>query len=138
MLEKMATEGILMTRFHTASACSPTRSMLFSGIDNHRTGLGQMAEHMRAFGDYFKGRPGYKGYFIWRVAALSGILEEAGYDTIMAGKWHLGLTRELAPCSRGFQQTLVSRQVRATTMHTNLNLMTMVFGFLFFVPKATG
>lgn len=29
-----------MTNFHTASACSPTRSMLFSGTDNHIAGLG--------------------------------------------------------------------------------------------------
>lgn len=104
VLENLAKEGIRMTNFHTASACSPTRSMLFSGTDNHIAGLGQMAEHMRAFGDYFKGKPGYEGYLNWRVAALSEILEDAGYDTIMSGKWHLGLSRELAPCSRGFQK----------------------------------
>jgi arylsulfatase len=39
-LEKLAKEGIRMTNFHTASACSPTRSMLFSGTDNHIAGLG--------------------------------------------------------------------------------------------------
>lgn len=39
-LTKMASEGIRMTNFHTASACSPTRSMLFSGTDNHIAGLG--------------------------------------------------------------------------------------------------
>ena len=44
-LHKLATEsGIRLTDFHTASACSPTRSMLLSGTDNHIAGLGQMAE----------------------------------------------------------------------------------------------
>ncbi|CAG9990583.1 unnamed protein product [Clonostachys byssicola] len=104
VLEKLASEGIRMTNFHTASACSPTRSMLFSGTDNHIAGLGQMAEHMRAFGDYFKGKPGYEGYLNWRVAALSEILQDSGYHTIISGKWHLGLTKELAPCSRGFDK----------------------------------
>ncbi|KAJ0300521.1 hypothetical protein COL5a_006794 [Colletotrichum fioriniae] len=101
-LEKLAKDGIRMTNFHTASACSPTRSMLFSGTDNHIAGLGQMAEHMRRFGDYFKDKPGYEGYLNWRVAALSEILQDSGYHTIISGKWHLGLTKELAPCNRGF------------------------------------
>ncbi|KAJ9639277.1 hypothetical protein H2204_003888 [Knufia peltigerae] len=104
VLSKMAEEGIRMTNFHTASACSPTRSMLFSGTDNHIAGLGQMAEYMRPHAVHFKGIPGYEGYLNWRVAALSEILEDGGYHTIMSGKWHLGLTQELAPASRGFQK----------------------------------
>lgn len=42
-LMKMAQDGIRMTNFHTASACSPTRSMLFSGTDNHIAGLGMFS-----------------------------------------------------------------------------------------------
>ena len=46
-LDRLARDGgIRMTNFHTASACSPTRSMLLSGTDNHIAGLGQMAEAM--------------------------------------------------------------------------------------------
>lgn len=43
-LSKLAGEGIRMTNFHTASACSPTRSMLFSGTDNHIAGLGMSTD----------------------------------------------------------------------------------------------
>ncbi|TDZ22549.1 putative sulfatase [Colletotrichum orbiculare MAFF 240422] len=85
VLEKLAKDGIRMTNLHTASACSPTRSMLFSGTDSQIAGLGQMFEHMRRFGDYFKDRPGYEGYLNWRVA-LSEILQDTGYHTIMSGK----------------------------------------------------
>ncbi|KAF5525332.1 putative sulfatase [Colletotrichum aenigma] len=105
VLKKLSKDGIRMTNFHTASACSPTRSMLFSGTDNHIAGLGRMMEHMRHFGDYFKDKPGYEGYLNWRVAALSEILQDNGYHTIMSGKWHLGLSKELAPCSRGFTKS---------------------------------
>lgn len=44
VLEKLAKDGIRMTNFHTASACSPTRSMLFSGTDNHIAGLGRASQ----------------------------------------------------------------------------------------------
>lgn len=46
-----------------------------------------MAEHMARFGDYFKDKPGYEGYLNWRVAALSEILQDNGYHTIISGKW---------------------------------------------------
>ncbi|KAF5013969.1 hypothetical protein FDECE_57 [Fusarium decemcellulare] len=103
-LDALAREGLRMTNFHTASACSPTRSMLFSGTDNHIAGLGCMWEHMQMRKDYFKGQPGYEGYLNHRVAALPEILSDGGYHTILSGKWHLGLTKEFAPCSRGFKK----------------------------------
>lgn len=85
-LDRMSKTGIRLTNFHTASACSPTRSMLFSGTDNHIAGLGQMAEHM-AHAEVYKDKPGYEGYLNFRVAALSEILQDDGYHTIMSGKW---------------------------------------------------
>jgi arylsulfatase len=86
-LDHLSQTGVRLTNFHTASACSPTRSMLFSGTDNHIAGLGQMTEHMARFMDKYKNRPGYEGYLNFRVAALSEILQDAGYHTIMSGKW---------------------------------------------------
>lgn len=42
-LDAIALEGLRLTNFHTASTCSPTRSMLLSGTDHHLAGLGSMA-----------------------------------------------------------------------------------------------
>lgn len=85
-LDALAGEGLRLTGFHTASACSPTRSMLFSGTDHHLAGLGQMGE-TAAREPLFAGKPGYEGVLNQRVAALSEILADAGYETFMSGKW---------------------------------------------------
>ena len=42
-LDALARQGLVLTGFHTAPTCSPTRSMLLSGTDNHLAGLGNMA-----------------------------------------------------------------------------------------------
>jgi arylsulfatase A-like enzyme len=86
-LDRIAKEGVRLTNFHTASACSPTRSMLMSGTDNHIAGLGQMAEHMMPRAIY-EGVAGYEGYLNFRVAAMPEIMQDGGYHTMMAGKWY--------------------------------------------------
>ncbi|KAH7026649.1 putative arylsulfatase [Microdochium trichocladiopsis] len=100
-LDRLASEGLVLTGFHTAPACSPTRAMLLSGTDNHIAGLGQMAEFMARRPEY-KGKPGYEGYLNFRVACAAEILQDAGYHTMISGKWHLGLKKELSPSARGF------------------------------------
>ncbi|CAI4220264.1 unnamed protein product [Parascedosporium putredinis] len=88
-LERLANTGVRLTNFHTAPACSPTRSMLLSGTDHHIAGLGQLIEHMAQNPKVFEGRPGYEGYLNFRVAALSEILQDAGYHTMLSGKWQV-------------------------------------------------
>ncbi|RDW57176.1 arylsulfatase-4 [Coleophoma cylindrospora] len=104
-LDRLAKDGLRMTDFHTAAACSPTRAMLFSGTDNHIAGLGQMAEFLVKNKEEFKDKPGYEGFLNFRIAAMPEILQDAGYLTIFSGKWHLGMTAETSPSSRGFTKS---------------------------------
>ncbi|WP_313804513.1 arylsulfatase [Sphingobium sp.] len=106
-LDRLATSGIRFTGFHTAPTCSPTRSMLLSGTDNHRAGLGTMAE-MQAPNQI--GKPGHEGYLRPDIAALPEILSAGGYRTLFSGKWHLGLTPEQDPHARGFQHSFALLQ----------------------------
>ena len=101
-LDALALGGLRLTDFHVAPTCSPTRSMLLTGTDHHIAGIGAMAE---AIAPEQIGQPGYEGYLNERVVALPELLREAGYQTLMAGKWHLGLKPELAPHARGFERS---------------------------------
>lgn len=106
-LDRLALAGIRLTGFHTAPTCSPTRSMLLSGTDNHLAGLGTMAELIRP---NQKDQPGYEGYLRNDVATLAERLSGGGYRTLFSGKWHLGLTPEQDPHARGFQRSFALLQ----------------------------
>ncbi|MFT5501553.1 MAG: arylsulfatase A-like enzyme, partial [Woeseiaceae bacterium] len=84
------------------ATCSPSRSVLLSGMDNHLAGMGTMGEIHTA---EMEGHPGYVGYLNFEVAALPEVLLADGYHTYMAGKWHLGDEKETTPHARGFEQT---------------------------------
>ena len=101
-LDSLAKSGIRFTDFHTSVACSPTRSMLLSGTDNHLAGMGTQGE--ATFPNQV-GKPGYEGHLNDRVVSIATLLRDAGYSTAMAGKWHLGEQIENDPFNRGFQKT---------------------------------
>ncbi len=101
-LDHLAQEGLRLSNFHVLPSCSPTRSVLMSGTDNHVAGMGTMGEFVTS---ETEGHPGYEGYLNFQVAALPEVLKAGGYHTYMAGKWHLGHDEETSPFARGFEQT---------------------------------
>jgi len=102
-LDALAATGVRFTQFDASATCSPSRSMLLTGADNHVAGVGNMAEFTAP---NQKGEPGYEGYLSDRVAPISSLLQAAGYDTYMAGKWHMGEEPEHWPAARGFARDL--------------------------------
>lgn len=100
-IDALARSGMLFTDFHTSASCSPARSMMFTGTDNHLAGLGSMGETITP---NQKGKPGYEGYLNQQVVSLPTLLRDAGYFTAMAGKWHLGEEPDQDPSQRGFQK----------------------------------
>lgn len=100
-LDSLAKDGVRFTNFYTQASCSPTRSMLLSGVDTHLNGLGSMDEWTAP---NQMGKPGYEGYLNNRVATLPQLLKDSGYHTYMVGKWHLGKSPEQIPATRGFER----------------------------------
>ena len=101
-LDALAREGLIFTNFHVGATCSPTRSLLLTGVDNHRNGLGNMHEFLS---EEQTGQPGYEGYLNKNVVTIANLMRDAGYSTYMAGKWHLGADEGYRPHDRGFDQT---------------------------------
>lgn len=117
-IDQLAMAGVRLTNYHASPQCAPTRSMLMSGSDNHKAGMGAMfgSRYMEEdFGD----RWGYETQLHPRVAALPERLGDAGYHTYMAGKWHLGMSDELSPSAKGFERSFGLLDGAASHMEIN-------------------
>lgn len=101
-LDSLAASGVQLTNFQAMPACSPTRAALLTGADPHQVGLGNMAEETAPNQE---GKKGYEGYLNDRAVTIASLLRDAGYDTYLTGKWHLGKTEQTGPDQRGFEHS---------------------------------
>lgn len=103
-LDALARRGVRFSNFHVAAECSPTRAMLMTGVDSHRTGVGAMRETVPR--EHY-GRPGYLTVLNQNVVTMSSLLQDGGYRTYAVGKWHVGKEPHNLPDKRGFDRSLV-------------------------------
>jgi len=101
-LDRLAENGLRFTQFYNSARCCPTRASLLTGLYPHQAGIGLMA----GAGGYDElGLPGYLGYLNRNCVTIAGVLGKAGYNTLMTGKWHLGIEeKERWPLQRGFDK----------------------------------
>lgn len=102
-LSALARQGISFSNYHTAASCAPSRAMLLTGVDSHRNGVPNIPE---AIPPEQRRHANYQGTLGHNVVTLATLLQDAGYHTYMAGKWHLGKTPALLPSRRGFERTV--------------------------------
>ena len=90
-IDKLANGGAILESHYVQPVCSPTRSALMTGRYATRTGV------------YTIVRPHAKWGLPLQERTLANALHEAGYETAITGKWHLGeFDRAYLPTSRGF------------------------------------
>lgn len=103
-LDHLARNGLRFSNFHTTASCAPTRAMLLTGVDSHRAGVANISEALTPEQAH---SPFYRGTLNHNVVTIATLLKDAGYNTSLAGKWHLGYADEsLLPINRGFEQTV--------------------------------
>ncbi len=90
-IDKLASDGIVFTNgYSSAYVCAPTRAGLLTGRYQQRFG-------------FYRAPDSRKGMPLTEIT-LADVLKKDGYHTGAFGKWHLGLTKEYHPCSRGFDE----------------------------------
>ncbi len=99
-IDRLAAGGIRFSRFYNAARCCPTRASLLTGLHPHQAGMGGMVSQP----DSPKPPGPYQGYLNDRCVTIAEVLREAGYHTLMSGKWHVGEGRPHWPVDRGFER----------------------------------
>lgn len=89
-LDQLAREGLELTQHYVAPVCSPTRTGLMTGRCWSRFGV-TSPQNDRALP--------------WDTITLPRALKSVGYDTCIAGKWHLGSLPEWGPNHFGFDHS---------------------------------
>ena len=79
-IDKLASDGLRYTNFHTCALCSPSRASIAAGRNHHSIGLGSHALSAMGF-------PGYNGFVPPQAAPAAKILQEDGFTTYALGKW---------------------------------------------------
>ena len=102
-LSALADQGLIFTNYHTGPNCAPSRAMLLTGVDSHLAGVPNIPEMIAP---EQRVHPNYQGVLGDDVVTVATLLEDAGYNTYMAGKWHLGMEPRKLPNRRGFQRSV--------------------------------
>jgi arylsulfatase/uncharacterized sulfatase len=102
-LSALAEQGLSFTNYHTAANCAPARAMLLTGVDSHLAGVPNIPEMLAP---QQRVHANYQGVLGDDVVTVATLLEDAGYHTYMAGKWHLGMEPHKRPSRRGFARTM--------------------------------
>ncbi len=128
-IDSLAVEGVQFTNGYSAcGTCAPSRAALMSGryptrfgfeftptppgmlkmiarMARGRTGGPQLISHFDEKGD--QELPFQEMGMPTEEITLAETLREAGYHTVHIGKWHLGLSKGMAPIDQGFHESLL-------------------------------
>jgi arylsulfatase A-like enzyme len=104
-IDRIASDGVRFTQWHTTALCSPTRSCLLTGRNHTRNSMACITEAAAGF-------PNGSGTIPPENGMVSEILGERGWNTYIVGKWHLcptvemnlASTRRNWPTGRGFER----------------------------------
>lgn len=92
-LDRFYSQATRFTDFHVSPTCAPTRSAIFSGRHEFRNGVTHtILERER---------------MALSTTTVAELLVDAGYETGIFGKWHLGDEDAYQPYNRGFTETFI-------------------------------
>ena len=104
-MDKLASEGLTYTQWHTVALCSPTRSCINTGRNHNLNGMGSITEGSNGF-------PGYVCQLPTQAVTMAQILNDNGWSTFWLGKNHnvpeadlsLGANKSQWPLQQGYDR----------------------------------
>ncbi len=117
-IDTIAATGVRYTGFRVAPIGGATRAMMMTGNDNHISGHGRVLNPLH---EAYRGLPGYEYEFSKQVLSFPYLLQESGYYTCIAGKWHLGTKTQSNPKQQGFEDSWVLLE-EASNQYNNVGL----------------
>ncbi len=97
-LDKLASEGIKFNNAYSAApVCTPTRAAFMTGRYPARTRVGLWEPLRKTSKDIGEGLNSTQ-------TSLASLLKNAGYETALIGKWHLGFMPQFNPQKNGFDE----------------------------------
>ena len=84
-IDRLAREGMRFTQFYNNAKCTTTRASLITGLYPRKGGRG-------------------KQLLSDQMVTIAEVLRDAGYQTSLSGKWHLGSEPPHRPIDRGFDE----------------------------------
>jgi arylsulfatase/uncharacterized sulfatase len=103
-IDELAHQGTMFTNYHSSLMCAPARAMLLTGCDSHFAGVPNLPVFLAP---EHTAHPNYEGILNTRVETVATTLKRNGYNTYIAGKWHLGNTSYTLPTRRGFDRSFI-------------------------------
>lgn len=104
-LDKLAAGGLRFKQFYNGARCCPSRASLMTGLYAHQTGIGHMTNDPEDSTAFNYGVPAYQGGINKKSLTIAEVLKTSGYQTMMAGKWHIGYhNKDMWPLQRGFDK----------------------------------
>jgi arylsulfatase len=91
-IDSIASQGLRLTQYLVEPGCTPSRAALMTGRYSQRSGLGAVIVG------------GTPNTLQADEVTLGELFKSRGYATAMAGKWHLGGSKQSWPTRQGFDE----------------------------------
>ncbi len=99
-MDRLREESVFFSNFHVSAVCAPTRAAFMTGRYHYRTGVSGVNKS--------------KVNMCSDEKTIAEYLNEAGYDTGLFGKWHLGYNYPMRATDQGFDVAYMWDEMQLT------------------------